>query len=301
RLRRLAARAAGRDPPSGSARTLRPHPRAPHWSSRAPGDHYMTAASPDRCSRRATFDRFGGEGGMRTLDGGLTPPYSLSRAAPSAARPPLRALLPGWVRSLRRVTDSTPRTGRPVYGFQDRRLRPLGQPSGQPPGCRAPSTVRAPACVAANPSIWAGGGPSQREPTAHSAPPRGRRALTGLLLRHRAQPLRRLVGGPARLARQAAQRRELVRAEVGPVDDGPEHPHHAGGAPLVGVPDAQQGALELRVEALELVAARRRLPRPAAAPHRGEAGRRLRRLRSREPGQPGLVGHDEHGLRQVQG
>ena|GEM_PF-6059331 len=82
---------------------------------------------------------FGGEGGIRTLDGRFILPYSLSRGAPSAARPPLLALLPGS-RSWRRVRDSNPRTGRPVYGFQDRRLRPLGQPSGQPPGCHHAKT-----------------------------------------------------------------------------------------------------------------------------------------------------------------
>src|SRR5690606_31739425 len=87
-----------------------------------------------RVNEVATHDT-GGEGGIRTLDGGFVPPYSLSRGAPSAARPPLHALLRP-VRSWRRVRDSNPRTGRPVYGFQDRRLRPLGQPSGQPPGCR---------------------------------------------------------------------------------------------------------------------------------------------------------------------
>ena len=34
-------------------------------------------------------EKFGGEGGIRTLDSVL-PPYSLSRGAPSATRPPLR-------------------------------------------------------------------------------------------------------------------------------------------------------------------------------------------------------------------
>lgn len=59
----------------------------------------------------------------------VLPPYSLSRGAPSAARPPLHNCLTlPW----RRVRDSNPRTGCPVCGFQDRRLQPLGQPSGQP-------------------------------------------------------------------------------------------------------------------------------------------------------------------------
>ena len=35
------------------------------------------------------FYLYGGEGGIRTLDAGLTA-YSLSRGAPSATRPPLR-------------------------------------------------------------------------------------------------------------------------------------------------------------------------------------------------------------------
>ncbi len=84
------------------------------------------------------------------------PPYSLSRGAPSAARPPLHALLklPGG-RSWRRVRDSNPRTSCPVYGFQDRRLRPLGQPSGQPPGAERLATLQLhrPACRTAKTSI----------------------------------------------------------------------------------------------------------------------------------------------------
>ena len=71
-------------------------------------------------------EREGFEPSMEVL-----PPYSLSRGAPSAARPPLRAT-PQLTLPWRRVRDSNPRTSRPVYGFQDRRLRPLGQPSGQP-------------------------------------------------------------------------------------------------------------------------------------------------------------------------
>jgi hypothetical protein len=39
--------------------------------------------------RKICFKKTGGEGGIRTLDSVL-PPYSLSRGAPSATRPPLR-------------------------------------------------------------------------------------------------------------------------------------------------------------------------------------------------------------------
>ncbi len=76
---------------------------------------------------------YGGERGIRTLDGALTP-YSLSRRAPSAGS----AISPD-LRIVRVAAEeigggSRIRTHGAVTlnGFQDRRLQPLGHPSLQP-------------------------------------------------------------------------------------------------------------------------------------------------------------------------
>jgi hypothetical protein len=85
----------------------------------------------DRLGRLA--EREGFEPSMQVL-----PTYSLSRGAPSAARPPLLDASRWRARTVwRRVRDSNPRTARAVNGFQDRRFQPLSQPSGQRRGtCR---------------------------------------------------------------------------------------------------------------------------------------------------------------------
>jgi hypothetical protein len=65
---------------------------------------------------------YGGEGGIRTL-GGVLPPHSLSRRAPSASRSPLRLII-----SLAEEVGFEP-TVLSYNGFQDRRLKPLGHSS----------------------------------------------------------------------------------------------------------------------------------------------------------------------------
>ena len=71
---------------------------------------------------RPFFINFGGERGIRTL-GGVLPPHSLSRRAPSAYSviSPCRSLLAEGV--------GFEPTELSLNGFQDRRLKPLGHPS----------------------------------------------------------------------------------------------------------------------------------------------------------------------------
>src|SRR5690606_14685465 len=78
------------------ART-RPRTTLRATTTRGPGrSRGLSGHLLSRCDAGVVASRpSGGEGGIRTLDGGFVPPYSLSRGAPSAARPPLHACCVG--------------------------------------------------------------------------------------------------------------------------------------------------------------------------------------------------------------
>ena len=78
-------RGAARQYPRKYCRRAATHFRSTAWLR---GTGIPTSLANEKPATRAGLS-FGGEGGIRTLDG-LFNPYSLSRGAPSATRPPLR-------------------------------------------------------------------------------------------------------------------------------------------------------------------------------------------------------------------